>query len=101
MSEAVDQGDEVLITIYVKALNGRDITLAVGSNWTISKVKGELAQYFQANAAAIGDEITAAQSASQHRMIFMGKQLEDEHTLQDYQIEDQSTIHLVTRCFAG
>ena len=37
----------------------------------------------------------------EQRLLFQGKQLEDEYTLDDYQIEKNSTVHLVIRVRGG
>ena len=74
--------------VFVKTLTGKDMTFDVEPTMPVEQLKKQI---FATEGIAESDQ----------RLIYGGKQLEDGQTLQDYNVEPNSTIHLVLKLKGG
>ena len=79
--------------IFVKSLTGKTVTLYVEPAWTIENVKVKIK-----NKMGILPDQQQALFLDRKLFVngsFIGMQLEDSRTLSDYNIQKNSTLHLV------
>jgi hypothetical protein len=74
--------------VFVKTLTGKTISVDVEPDESVESLKAKIQQ-------------KEGVPADQQRIIFDGKQLDSLKSLSDYDIDDDSTLHLVLRLRGG
>ena len=74
--------------IFVKTLNGKTLTIDVAPSDSVESLKKVLSSQIGVH-------------RDEQRLVFAGKQLEDQRTLSDYNIQKDSTVYLILRMKGG
>ena len=74
--------------VFVKTLTGQSIAIDYRADLTVAELKNEVSS-------------REGVPVQQQRLIFQGKQLENDSTLEDYNIQANNTSHLVLHVKGG
>lgn len=74
--------------VFVKTLAGKTITVDVAQDDTIQALKKKIAD-------------KEALPAGEMRLVYSGKNLDDDRSLNDYDIKNDATLHLLLRLAGG
>ena len=86
--ENIKEADDEEINVFIKQITGNSTLIKCSPTANISKLKELIHEKLNIN-------------VNSQRLMYLNKQLEDEKTLDYYDIESNSTIHLILRLHGG
>ncbi len=86
--EKIREDDDDKFNLFIKQITGNSTMITCSPTEKISRVKELIAEKLSIN-------------ANSQRLMYQNKQLDDDKTLIDYDIQSNSTIHLILRLHGG